>query len=290
MVNTRTGSGSRGSSGGESKGDGTFTVTGITPGEHALVAQPRFGPAPMFESFGLGSEQKRMAYAPIVANGSPIAGLRLVVQDPIRIPVNVTFEDSAAPRPERITVSAFDGQRMGSGMAIVRDGRLSLEVIPGTYRVSAGMMVTPGSGPERWSVKRIAYRGRDVEDEPVELTAEPGGRIDVVFTTRSSNVAGSVTDDAGKPIAEGVVFILPEDAAALRRGTFPRVRFATPDPQGRFDVTQLRPGRYVATALAEAPEDSYDLDFLESVHRAGTPFTLAEDATATVTLKLSTLP
>src|SRR5205085_2494140 len=111
---------------------------------------------------------------------------------------------------EGVDVSAYARRAMTSGRAIVRDGRLSLEVVPGTYRVSAGAMMMPGSGKQPWFVKRLAYRGRAVEDEDVELTAEPGGRIDVVFTTRSSSVAGSVTDDAGKPMTECTVIIVPD--------------------------------------------------------------------------------
>jgi len=290
MVSTRTGSGSRGSTSGEIKADGTFSVTGITPGEHTLMAQPRFGPAPMFDTFGAGGEPRRLAYAPIVANGTPIAGLRLVVQDPIRVPVNVTFDDSAADKPEQITVSAYNHQGMAGGMAIVRDGRLSLEVIPGTYRISAGMMVRPGNKAPSWSVKRLAYRGRELEDDEVELTAEPGGRIDVVFTTQSSHLSGSVTDDAGKPIAESMVIIVPDDAAA-RRPRFERIQLATPDPQGHFDVKQLRPGNYLAAAIADGlPDDVYDVDFLESIRRIGKPFTISEGGTATIALKLTPLP
>jgi hypothetical protein len=293
MVNTRTGTGSHGSSAGEIKADGTFTATGIAPGEHTLIAEPRFGPAPTFESnVGAGSEARKRAYAPIVATGSPITGLRLVVQDPVRIPVNVTFEDGgSADKPERITVSAYSDRAMSSGMAVMRDGRLSLEVMPGTYRISAGTIMSPGAAAPRWMVKRVAYRGREVQDDEVELTAEPGGRIDIVFTTRSSGVSGTVTDDAGKPIAEYTVIILPEDPAALRRGAFPRIRTATADPQGRFDVKYLRAGSYLATAIADAPiEDIGDPDFLESLRKGGKPFTLAEGGTATLALKLTPLP
>jgi hypothetical protein len=290
MVMTQSGNGSRSTSGGPIKADGTFSVDGITPGEHRLVAQATFGPAPMFESFGNGGESRRLAYAEIVANGSLIAGQRLVVQDPIRIPVNVTFEDGA-DKPEGVEVSANADRAMSSSRAIMRDGRLSLEVVPGTYRLSAGTMIMPGSGKPSWFVKRLAYRGRELEDQEVELTAEPGGRIDVVFTTRSSSVSGSVTDDAGKPIAEYIVIIVPDDPAALRRGTSGRIQVATPGAEGRFDLKQLRPGSYVAAAIADGPlEDVYDVDFLESIQRLGEPFTVTEGGTATVALKLTTLP
>jgi hypothetical protein len=249
----------------------------------------------MFESFiGARSEPAKRAYAPIVASGSPIAGLRLVVQDPVRIPVNVTFEDGdAADKPERITVSAYGDRAMSGGMAIVRDGRLSLEVIPGPYRISVGTMMSPGAGAgaPRWMVKRIAYRGHDVEDDEVELTAEPGGRIDVAFTTRSQNVSGTVTDEGGRPITECTVIIVPENSSTRHRGSFQRFGMTTADPQGRLEVKYLRAGSYFAAAIADGPiEDVGDPDFLEGIRKSGKPFTLAEGGTATLALRLTPLP
>jgi hypothetical protein len=211
----------------------------------------------------------------------------------VRIPVDVTFEDGGGAKPERVAVSANPERGMGGGMATMRDGRLSLEVVPGTYRLSAGAMLTQpaASTSAQWFVKRLAYRGRAVEDEEVELTAEPGGRIEVVFTSRSSTIAGGVTDDSGKPVVDYTVIIIPEDAEALRRGSFGRLRVVRPDPQGQFRAEHLRPGDYLAAAIEDAPiEDVLDVDFLESVRRVGKPIAVEEGASATVALKLATLP
>ena len=130
-----------------------------------------------------------------------------------------------------------------------------------------------------------------VQDDEVELTAEPGGRIDVVFTTRTSSVAGGVTDDGGKPVADSVAIIVPATAEATRRGSS-RVQTAVADLQGRFRIGHLPPGSYLATAIAaETPiEDIFDVDFLEGIRRAGKSFTVAEGASVTVDLKLMPLP
>lgn len=157
MVTGTSGNGGRfmwGGGGASIKPDGTFTVSGVAPGEYTLVAQASFGDTPMFEMFGGGENRQRTASVPIVASGAPITGLRLVVQEPIRIPVNVTFDDGAVNKPERVFIHASNERGMGSGPAIVRDGRLSLEVVPGTYRINAGSM-----SAQPWFVKRLAYRG-----------------------------------------------------------------------------------------------------------------------------------
>jgi hypothetical protein len=273
-----------GGGGGSIEGNGTFTLSGIAPGEYTVVAQASFGAADMFDS--INSESLRSAFASVVAGGEPIDGLRLVVQQPIRIPVNVTFEDASTDKPERVFVSANTQRGVGSSMAAIRDGRLSLEVVPGTYRLSAGSM-----SAQPWFVKRLTYRGRDIEDDDVELTAEPGGRIDITFTSRSSTVTGGVTDDGGKPVADYTVFIVPEDVEALHRYALRRMRVVTPDAQGRFRVEHLQPGRYVATAIAEGPvEDISDPDFLDAIRRAGTRITVADGGAATAALTLRSLP
>jgi hypothetical protein len=272
--------------------DGTFTLSGLAPGEYTIIAQATFGEPTMFAPFG-GRDDRRTASMPVVAGGAPITGLRLVVQEPIRIPVHVTFEDGAG-KPDRVYVSANGDRGMGTGMATMRDGRLSLEVVPGTYRISAGSVAMPsadGRSAQPWFVKRLAYRGRELEDDEVELTAEPGGRIDVAFTSRSSIVTGGVTDDSGRAVSDYMVVIIPEDAAALRRGSSARLHVARPDPKGQFRTEHLRPGDYLAAALADAPiEDLHDVDFLESVRRVGKPITIREGTPATLTLKLATLP
>jgi hypothetical protein len=268
------------------KPDGTFTLSGIAPGDYTIVAQATFGKPSMFDDFGgNGNQPQRTASAPVVASGAPVTGLRLIVQDPIRIPVNVTFEDGAAGMPERVFVSANAERGFSSDRATIRDGRLSIEVVPGTYRLSAGSMsATP------WFVKRLTYRGREVEDDEVELTTEPGGRIDVVFTSRSSKVDGGVTDDDGKPATIYTVVIVPDTGEARRPSAFRRMRTAVPDAQGRFRAEHLPPGTYLAAAIADIPDDLHDVDFLEHVRRVGKAFTLTEGGSASLALKLSPLP
>jgi hypothetical protein len=278
-----------GGGGGMIKPDGTFTVSGLAPGEYVVQARPVFGANAMFED-ATANRRDRLATGSVTVSGDPIAGLRLAVVDPIRVPVNAIFDDASEPRPARVFVSANTQNGPGGSSAAIRDdGRLTLEVVPGTYRLSVGSM-----GGGRWFVKQLTYRGREVEDgDEVDITAEPGGRIDVLFTSRSSGVDGSVTDDTGKPVADYTVVIFPEDADLLRRGSFNRVRVVRPDTegQGRFRADYLRPGRYLAAAIPDAPiEDVYDPDFLDGLKRIAKPVRISEGASATVALTLTPLP
>jgi carboxypeptidase family protein len=270
--------------GGQIKPDGTFTVSGLAPGEYFLRAQPSFSPIPMFDE-ATTNRRERVATASVTVTGEPIVGLRLAVVDPIRIPVNPIFEDASAARPERVFVSASSQNAMGGGGAAIRDdGRLSLELVPGTYRLSASA-ATP------WHVKRIVYRGQEVEAEEVDLTAAPGGRIDVVFTTRSSTVDGGVTDGSGKPVTEYTVVIFPQDAEVARRGSYQRMRMARPDQQGRFRAEHLPPGDYLAAAVVELDmEGGFDPEILDGLRQGAKSFRLREGDTATLSLTLAPIP
>jgi hypothetical protein len=267
------------------KPDGTFMVSGLAPGDYVLQARPTFGANPMFDDV-TANRRERLATASVTVSGEPIVGLRLAVVDPIRIPVNPIFEDASAPRPERVHVFASSANGMASGNAAIRDdGRLSLEVVPGRYQLSASAMPP-------WQVKRVVYRGHEVEFDDVDLTAEPGGRIDVVFTTRSTTIDGGVTDGSGKPVTEYTVVIFPADAEVTRRANYRRMRTAQPDQQGRFRAEHLPPGDYLAAALVALDiQDALEQpDFLDGLRQSAKPFRLREGDTATLSLTLAPVP
>jgi hypothetical protein len=267
------------------KPDGTFTMIGLAPGEYVLQARPTFSANPMFEDAS-ANRLERLATASIAVSGEPIVGIRLAVVDPIRIPVNPIFEEASVPRPEHVFVSAGSQRGGGSGgnAAIRDDGRLSLEVVPGTYRLFA-------SAGSPWQVKRLVYRGHDVESEEVDLTDAPGGRIDVVFTSKSGSVTGGVTDAAGKPAADYTVVIFPTDVELAKRANYQRIRTVRPGQQGRFREAELPPGDYVAAAVVDVDmQEVFEPEFLDGLRRSAKPFRLREGETATLELTLASLP
>jgi hypothetical protein len=184
-----------------------------------------------------------------------------------------------------VMVSAGSMSGAGGMAKVGPDGRLALEVVPGPYHVSA-------SAAPPWYVKRMLYRGREVEMmEEVDLTAEPGGRLDVIFTTKAATVTGGVTDGGGRVIADYTVVILPDDAERLRRTPFGHVLTATPDAQGRFRLTRLPAGSYVAAAVEDLdPETMHEPEVLDRLRRIGRPFRASEGATIDVSLTLGSIP
>ena len=285
MLGGGRGMGFGGGGGGTIKPDGTFTLSGLAPGEYNLQARPTFSANSMFED-ATTNRHERLATASVTVSGEPIAGLRLAIVDPIRIPVNPIFEDRSATPPERVFVNATSQRGGGNGgsAAIRDDGRLSLEVVPGTYRLMA-------SAAAPWHLKRILYRGREVESEAIDLTAEPGGRIDVVFTTKSASVGGSVRDAAGRPAEDYTVVIFPADGASAQRVDYRRRRTARPDQQGQFRAEHLPPGDYLAAAVVDVDmQEVFEPEFLDGLRRIAKPFRLREDEKAMLQLTLAPLP
>jgi hypothetical protein len=269
-----------GGTAGPIKPDGTFRLSGVAPGDYVLHARATFGPPAMFDD--ARPVKERTATAPVTVAGEPITGVQLVVQPLLRVPVTTTFED-AGPRPERVFVSAVSTSMDGNGARVGDDGRLTLEVPPGAFRLTAA------AGPP-WLLKRLLYRGREVQPgAEVELTAEPGGRIDVVFTSKAATLTGGVTDASGRPSTEYMVIVLPQ--ASDQAPTFQYMNMARADRQGQFRVDRLPAGAYVATAIEDFDmETLQEPEVQEALRRAGRSFRAAEGESVALALTLATLP
>jgi hypothetical protein len=138
-------------------------------------------------------------------------------------------------------------------------------------------------------LESVLLNGEDVSDTGIPLQAgEPVEGVQVVLTDRLTRVSGGVTDDSGRPSRDYVAVIFPEDSGAWRRFSR-RQRVEGPDQQGRFEVTKLPPGRYLAAAV-EYVEDGQanDPEFLQSLRSWATPFELRKGETKTLALKLVT--
>ena len=141
--------------------------------------------------------------------------------------------------------------------------------------------------PAGYSLKAVLHNGTDVTDTGIAF--KPGETVtglQVVLSTTSSGVAGSVTDDSGRPVADYAVIVFAEDST--RWGFMSRhVAMARPDQQGGFQAKNLPPGRYLAVAV-EAVEEGQETDpeFLERLRPLGTAFTLGEGEQRSVALKI----
>jgi protocatechuate 3,4-dioxygenase beta subunit len=267
--------------------DGSFALSGLAPGEYTVRARPSFEPRGPSPSPGEMAINHRSLSTSVVVTGKPVGGLRLVLPDPIRIPVALTFEGATGRPPEQVSVSAHS-ERTGIGESASRgaDGRLTLELSAGTWQFMA-------HAPAPWIVKRLAYRGEEIDwmDE-IEVADQPGGSLEVVFTTKTATVTGSVKDATGRPVADYIVWFATAKGDLSDPAIANTFIMATPDQTGRFKVDRLRPGMYVFVATRESsPGEPGDgpTELRERGRKTGAVL-LRENETATVELTLPPRP
>ena len=112
----------------------------------------------------------------------------------------------------------------------------------------------------------------------------------MVFTQKTTDLSGLVTDDRGRPVLDATVIVFPanHDGGPSCRDTSAPMR---PDTNGRYSVKNLPPADdYLVIAVQNLePGQGSDPDFLTSAREEAKPFTLNEGETKAVDIKLSTL-
>src|SRR5829696_55117 len=115
-------------------------------------------------------------------------------------------------------------------------------------------------------IKRLEWRGREINPEgDVEITTEPGGRVDVVLTNQLTLVTGTVRDADDAPARDSHVIVFPKDEGLVTQYGFSHTRITLTAADGRFRVSGLPPGDYFAVAVDDFnPEQGLDADSIEA--------------------------
>jgi protocatechuate 3,4-dioxygenase beta subunit len=260
--------------------DGTFVVPNVAPGEYGVTATVR-DPA-------TGGLSMAMLWVPVY--GEDVTGLVLQMVPGSHLTGRVTTEGGKLPaeaprglRVDPVLLETSLAMRMG---AIGAQGIVNSDW---TFDMKGigGSLLFRMKPPEGYMLKSVVLDGRDITDVPLEVrgTEEING-LQVVLTSRVTEVNGGVTDAKGQPVHDYAVVVFAEEAARWKWPS--RYLFtARPDQQERFKIANLPRGRYLAVAL-EYLEDgqSEDPEFLESLRLSATSFTLDDGETRTLALKI----
>ena len=285
--------------------DGNFTVSGVAPGEYtvqvqslaAIMSAATHAMALMGAEAGTAPPpaqrmEPEFAIAAVTVAGEDITGLTISGARGARARGRVVFEGGA--KPENVTSlrliatpTDFDAVSITAsafGMAGVKEnGTFEIEGLVG------GRVFRFMDPPKGWFLKRVTHESDDVTDKGYAF--KPGEEVegfDIVMTTRSQPVSGTVTNDKGEPAKDYTVVVFPEDPQQWMTTTSRTHASSRPDQQGQFRIAELPPGAYLAIAVEYVAEGEWmDPEWMARAARKATAFTLTEGAAKTLNLKLS---
>ena len=284
--------------------DGNFTLSGVAPGEYSLQAQS-LAALMSAASHALtmlgGSDgaaapapqpmEREFATASLTVAGEDITGLLITGTRGAKATGRIVFE--GGEKPEAITslrlmAGPTDADTMPPaasmfGMSSVKEtGVFEVDGLVG------GRVFRFANMPKGWFLKRVTHDGDDVTDKGYDF--KPGNDVEgfeIVLTTRSQIVTGSVTNDKGEPQKEYTVVVFPEDRDKWSIVASRWRASARPDQQGQFKMTDLPAGKYLAIAVEYVAEGEWtDPEWLARAAKNATKFTLDEGSAKTLQLNL----
>jgi hypothetical protein len=293
--------------------NGQFSFTGLPPGSYALLARAS---APVVHSISLESEARAMNLtvagnqyivakdaqatgdalwaAASVAVGGGSVPVTMNLQRGMTLSGSVVFNGPSTAAIDlsrvRLTVSPVEEPGFRTEGMFVRDvpvtadGQFTIRgVLPGRYRV------VPSSGvPAGFLIESAMFGGRDVLDFPLEV--KPGedtsGGV-VTFATQQTELAGTMTDPAGKP-APGYTLILFAADGRFWTPQSRRIQTARPASDGRYAFRSLPAGDYRLIAVEDVePGQWFDPAFLKELLGAALSVSLAPGEKRTQDIRAS---
>jgi hypothetical protein len=244
---------------GRADATGAFTFVAVPPGQYVLRAWRRpqilvIGRDPLPEDASLWREET------ITIGDTPVNGLTVNVQRGVILSGRLRFEGAAAPpNPVQLQTTlsvAFEppwflafGARMATRVSATFDfvtqglppGRY-FPMLPNTFTASA----------RGWHFESVRHDGKDLMIEPLMLEGRPINGVEIVFSDRPSEIAGTILDATGRAAADAAVVVFPANYQTwVQHG---RSRLAAPaemaTQRGTFQMA-VRPGDYLVAAVGE---------------------------------------
>jgi hypothetical protein len=236
--------------------------------------------------------EREFATATVTVTGEDITGLNVTGTRGAKASGRLTFEGGGKPENVaslRLIASPTDPDNVGAASSAF--GRSSVKE-SGAFEIDGlvgGRVFRLANPPKGWHLKSITHDNEDITDKGFEF--KPGDDEDgfeIVLTTRTQVITGSVTNEKNEPVKEYTVVVFPEDQSKWTVSATRWRSAARPDQQGQFKIADLPPGRYLAIALEYIPEGEWmDPEWQQRTARKAVAFALDEGAAKTLDLKLA---
>jgi hypothetical protein len=285
--------------------DGNFTLNGVAPGEYSLQIQSMaalMNAASQALSMMSGSDagasapppqpaEREFATATVSVAGEDITNLIVTGTRGAKATGRIVFEGAAPPdviATLRLVAAPTDTDNipaaasMFGGSTVKETGTFEIDSLVGgrAFRIM--------NVPKGWFFKQVTREGTDLTDKGYDF--KPGENVDgfeIVLTTKSQTVTGTVTNGTGEPVKEYTVVVFADDPQKWSINDTRWVTSARADQQGQFKVADLPPGSFMAIAVEYVPQGEWrDPAWLEGAAKNATKFTLDEGATKALNLKL----
>lgn len=250
--------------------DGSFTLSGLPPGDYILRT-------------GIPGVEQTVVM-PITVNGSDISGVQLVAGRAATVRGRILIDSDVTPPPRAsvFNVGAMsEVPMMGGGEGKVNaDFTFEISAVPGHNRITA-------RAQDDWRLHAVKLNGLDITDTSLDMPA--GGVIDNVtieMTKRVTDVSGRVLDDNDRALRDVWVVIFPQDPERFSYvGRY--LSAARPGVDDRYRV-RVPAGDYFIVALDDVEQNEWmDPDFLAPLRDRAARVTLGDGERKTLDLKLA---
>jgi hypothetical protein len=259
----------------ESKG-GAFEFDDVAPGD--------YGAAAFYQTQG----QRYQSAQNVTVAESDLDNVTLVISKGADIAARVVYEGKAAQSAAGDMSAALEN-RDTEGGSYFRDSWTAqvqqdksyawAGVTDGSYQVEVR------SPCQECYVKAADANGIDVLARGVTVSDGAGPqRIDIVVSSETGSLTGTVTNKDDLPAAGATVVLVPSSQIRIQRHEY---KTAPTDQYGRFEVKGLPPGEYTAYAFEKADYDVFtDAEPMHAYTGKGESVSVSANGRQSVELKM----
>ncbi|MBZ5672881.1 MAG: carboxypeptidase-like regulatory domain-containing protein [Acidobacteriia bacterium] len=190
--------------------------------------------------------------------------------------------NAVRPQPGRLALTLFQTEN-GFGIAVTaqvkEDGTFQFSSVGlGRYALNVNSL------PQGTYLKSARFAGQDAIKGFIDTTSGTGGTLELVLSSKSADIAGSVQNDKGEAQSGVMVTLWPKIPDSNPIGG---VRPAMTDPSGGFQFKGLAPGDYYVAAWEDLDLGLVQsVDFLSHFTSEATAVTLSESSHESRDVKL----